>query len=315
MSFPHRCAVLLLALVAASGVRAQQDFHTTQFLFNKLALNPAYAGGDRVTNLVGVYRHQWAGLDGAPRTAAFSAHGPLSSGRMGIGLQAYDDRWGVNHHLGLFGSYNYKLPLGRSTLAIGLQAGVVNLRSALDETNPLDPTDPVFQQGVSGWYPNAGVGVYWSMPGRAFAGIGVPRLIQHAYGDLVPGADVQARLYRHTYLMGGYVFALGRGLLLRPTALVKWAGPAETGAPLDVEANLSALLADRIWLGAGWRAGDAVSLMTEIFLTDQILLGYAYDLGTSALSAQHGGSHEVMLRYQFTYRRDGVVHPRTMPYF
>ncbi len=316
----RRVALLAALALAFLGSRdhtlqAQQDFHTTQFLFNKLALNPAYAGADHVLSLTGLYRHQWAGLEGAPQTASFSVHSPIARNRMGIGLMAYDDRIGVNHQLGVFGVYNYKIPLGSSVLSLGLQAGMVNLRSERTETTPLQAGDPVFSSSVSGLYPNAGVGVYWYMPNRAFAGIGIPRLIQNAVDEQVPGAAEQARLYRHSYAMAGYAFPISRGFLLRTSGLLKWAGPAQVGAPLDVEFNVSALLAERIWLGVGLRTNDAVSGMVEVLLSEQWTLGYAYDVGTSKLATYNGGSHEAMLRYQFHYQPKGVASPRRIRYF
>jgi type IX secretion system PorP/SprF family membrane protein len=310
---------MLLALLCQSllahPLQAQQDFHTTQFLFNKLALNPGYAGADHVLSVTALYRHQWAGLEGAPQTANLSVHSPIARNRMGLGLLAYDDRIGINHHLGVFGVYNYKIPLGSSVLSLGLQAGLVNLRSERDQTNPLQAGDPVFSSGVNGLYPNAGVGVYWYMPNRAFAGFSIPRLIQNPVDELVPGAEEQARLYRHSYAMAGYAFPISRGFLLRASGLLKIAGPAAVGAPIDAEFNVSALLAERIWLGVGVRANDAVSGMVEVLLSDQWTLGYAYDIGTSALAAYHNGSHEAMLRYQFYYQPKGVASPRRIRYF
>lgn len=307
--------LLLLGVLHANRATAQQDFHTTQFLFNKLPLNPGYAGADQVLSATALYRNQWTGLDGAPQTLSFSVHSPIARGRMGLGLMAYDDRIGINHHTGVFGVYNYKIPLGGSVLSLGLQAGIVNLRSERADTNPLQAGDPVFSSAVSGIFPNAGVGVYWYMPKRAFAGIGIPRLIQNDVDALVPGAAEQARLYRHSYAMAGYAFPITKGFVVRASGLLKMAGPAAVEAPLDVEFNVSALLAERIWLGVGLRTNDAVSGMVEVLLSEQWTLGYAYDVGTSTLAAYHNGSHEAMLRYQFYYEPSGVASPRRIRYF
>ncbi len=311
-----RLPVLFVLLI---GIRSessgQQDYQFTQFNFNKLALNPAYGGTDNLISLTSLYHRQWSGLEGAPQTISFAAHGPAFHNRVGLGLLVYDDRLGVTHDLGVFTTYSYKVPLGGSVLSIGLQAGILNYRSTLTDLNPLAPGDAAFSQDLSGIYPNAGFGLYWYMPGRAYAGLSVPRLIENELKDLVPGSPENSRLNRHSYMMAGYILPINRNLKLRPSGLVKFAGPGKEGAPLSGEINLALLLAERIWVGAAWRTSDALGVMTEFQVTEQLMMGYAYDYGISDISDFHGGSHEVVLRYEFIADRNAAVTPRKIKYF
>ncbi len=312
-------AVLSLVFVLLAGnlhsLMAQQDYHFTQFNFNKLAINPAYGGTDNLISLTSMYRRQWSGLEGAPQTATFSAHAPVFHNRIGLGLLVYDDRIGVTHDIGVMTTYSYKVPLGSSVLSLGLQAGLLNHRTSLTELNPLTSGDLAFSQNISGLYPNAGAGVYWYMPGKAFAGLSIPRLIEHELKDVAPEAPENSHLSRHSYLMGGYIFTVNRNLKLRPSALMKYAGPSQFSAPVSAEFNLAALLIERIWIGASWRSEDAIGAMMEFQISDQFMMGYSYDYGISSIASFHGGSHEVMIRYEFIANRNAMVTPRKIKYF
>jgi type IX secretion system PorP/SprF family membrane protein len=305
---------LALSLVQ-HRVSAQQDYQFTQFQFNKLALNPAYAGTDNLISLTSLYRRQWSGLEGAPNTLSFAAHAPVFHNRVGLGLLVYDDRVGVTSNQGVWTAYSYKIPLGGSVLALGLQAGFTHYRNNLTELNPLTPGDAAFSQNISQFLPNAGFGVFWYQPGKAFAGLSMPRLLENEVEDLVPDSEQNTRITRHTYLMGGYVLPVSRNVQLRPSALLKYAGPSSQTAPISADLNLAALLAERLWVGVSWRSTDALGAMLEFLVTDQLMMGYAYDYGISELASFHGGSHEVMLRYEFVFDRNAAVTPRRIKYF
>lgn len=308
-------ALFLLAGRMAFSLSAQQDYQFTQFNFNKLALNPAYAGSDNLISLTSLYRRQWSGLEGAPQTISFAAHAPVFHNRVGLGLLVYDDRLGVSKDLGIYTAYTYRIPLGGSVLSLGLQAGVLNFRTAYTELTPLTPGDVAFSQDVQKLLPNAGFGVYWTIPQRAYVGLSIPRLIENQLPESIPGLNESARLNRHSYLMAGYVLPVNSSLKLRPSGLIKYAGPGTQSAPISGELNLSALLVDRIWLGASWRSSDALGAMAEVLITPQFTMGYAYDFGISALSDLHGGSHEIMLRYEFIANSQSAVTPRKIKYF
>ncbi|MFT7589108.1 MAG: type IX secretion system PorP/SprF family membrane protein [Limisphaerales bacterium] len=307
------CLVFLLFTLVKSELSAQQDYQFTQFNFNKLALNPAYAGTDNLISLTGVYRKQWTGIDGAPQSISFSGHAPVFHERVGFGVLIYDDRIGVDHQVGLFTTYSYKVPLGGSVLSFGLQAGVLNYKSELTALDPLNSGDIAFSQNYSAIHPNFGVGLYWYKPKTAFVGISIPRLIENDLTEV--GVIGTSSLYRHSYLMAGYVFRISKLFSLRPSALFKYDGPNVTQAPISSDINLSVLLSEKLWLGAGYRIGDSFDAMAEFLVTDQFMLGYSYDFGTSTLSQFHSGAHEVVLRYDFNFKKDAFVSPRQIKYF
>ena len=153
-------AVLLLALALGNGqVQAQQDKMFSQYMFNMMALNPAYAGSRDVLSMTAMYRSQWIGLEGAPQTAAFTADMPLNRERIGVGLQLYNDRIGKQTETGAYVSYAFRFRVGdRSTLSLGLNGGVSAYSNRLTEvvTSPGQggPVDPAFATDVNKMLPN-----------------------------------------------------------------------------------------------------------------------------------------------------------------
>lgn len=305
---------MLLAFAIPVFTQAQQDYQWTQFQFNKLAINPAYSAGEQVLSMTAAYRNQWTGLEGAPQTGSFSLHGPVANDRIGLGLQVYHDRLGVSAQTGVYATYSYQLPLGSSVLSLGFQAGIINWQSDLTDLNPLETGDQVFASNQSVLRPSFGAGVYWHKPKKAFVGFSLPRLLEHDLSEIGIGEDFPT-LYRHSYLMGGYIWKLNREFSLRPVALLKYAGPASINAPLDYEVGLSALIAERIWMGVSWRSNESAGIQTQWLVNTQLSMAYAYDFGLNDLASYHGGSHEIILRYDFRFKKDGVVNPRSIQYF
>ncbi len=311
-----RLAAVVVVLCSGMAVFAQQDYQFTQFQFNKLALNPAYAGSRGMFSSTAVYRHQWTGFEGAPRTMSLALHSPVGRQRLSIGALLFNDRLGVSQQTGLFVSTAYRLPTGEAEhLSVALQAGFIGYRNGLTDLNPRDPDDQLLQQDLSDILPNVGFGLYWHGE-RHFAGVSMPRVVQNDLTKLGDFDDeATAFLYRHLYAMGGYVFDLAPNLKLRPTALFKWVGGDGIAAPIDVDVNLSILLVDRLWLGAAYRLNAAAGLMAEYRINDQLMAGYAYDFSTTDLGNQHGGSHEIMLRYELNFNKDAWITPRYIRHF
>ncbi len=308
--------LLILAIGLSALLQAQQDYHFTQFNFNKLALNPAYAGSREVFSSTALYRHQWTGFSGAPRTVSLALHSPVGNNRLALGALFFSDRLGVSSQTALYVDVGYRLPLGdRSKLSVALQGGFINYKNAVTELNPQDPDDVLLQSDLSALFPNIGFGVYWNSE-RSFAGVSMPHAAKNDLTRLGDFDDNQtAFLYRHLYFMGGHVFDLTENVKIRPSALLKWVGGDGIDAPLDLDVNLSFLFLDKLWLGAGYRVGDSYNLMTEYQITDQLMAGYAYDFTFTDLRTQETGSHEVMLRYELRFNKDAWVTPRYIRYF
>ena len=317
-SIKQSAVVLLLILgIGSSQVRAQQDKMFSQYMFNMMALNPAYAGSRDVLSMSALYRNQWAGLPGAPQTATFTADMPLNNERVGIGLQLYGDKAGVIQETGAFASYAFRIKVGdKSTLALGLQAGASSYQANLTEvkTSPDGQIDPAFASNISKILPNFGTGIYLSND-RTYLSISVPRLIKNKLSEYNVG-DLRSVQARQAYLAAGFVVGISPVVKIKPSFLVKYAD----GAPLGFDANINFWFADRIALGASIRRNqfsswtkyttDAVVGILEIQLTDQFRFGYSYDRTMSNLQSVAPSSHEIMIRYEFGFGKNRILTPR-----
>ncbi|GAB2561804.1 type IX secretion system membrane protein PorP/SprF [Spirosoma aerophilum] len=314
----HSAIVLLLILgIGSSQVRAQQDKMFSQYMFNMMALNPAYAGSRDVLSMSALYRNQWTGLQGAPQTATFTADMPLNNERVGVGLQLYGDKVGVIQETGAFASYAFRIKVGaKSTLALGLQAGASSYQANLTDvkTSPDGQVDPAFASNISKMLPNFGTGIYLSND-RTYLSISVPRLIKNKLSEYNVG-DYRSVQARQAYLAAGFVVGISPVVKMKPSFLVKYA----EGAPLGFDGNINFWFADRIAIGASIRRNqfstwskyttDAVVGMLEVQLTDQFRFGYAYDRTMSNLQSVAPSSHEIMIRYELGFGKNRILTPR-----
>lgn len=283
-------AVLACCVNTAS---AQQELMISQYMFNGLFLNPAYAGSHPYTSATLLHRSQWAGMEGAPRTNLLGIDGPVLGDKMGVGFTFSHDMIGVSRDMEMAANYAYRIRTGAAShLAFGLKAGVSIYTANLSDLIYWDTQDALYQNNIS----NAtvgkfGFGIYWNTE-RSFVGISVPT-IYAADGQIAPELPGSPDHYftQHYYLNAGHVFELNEHFDLKPSVLVKF----QQQAPPEVDLNLNLLFKDRFWLGAGYRTGDGVVGMVEFQINHMFRAGYAYDMNTSQLRHYNGGSHEVML--------------------
>lgn len=294
-----RHIVAVQALLLASFLYGQHTPLTSHYLFNGLAINPAYAGSrDALTANIN-YRHQWAGFEGAPVTQTMSVHTPMARRKLGLGILVYNDRIGVSQETGLFSNHAYRIRFRNGKLAFGVGAGLTLLRSQWTSLAIQQTGDRSFESDTrSALRPNVSTGVYYHTT-TWFAGISAPFVILHRYAAGEDGWRLSdSKPDMQPMLTAGYVFALNQDLKLKPSTLIRYR--TSSGLQADLSTNL--ILKDRLWLGASYRTGDAFVASVEVLPTDQWRIGYAYDLGLSSLVTQHQGSHEVMLQYEFGYR-------------
>jgi type IX secretion system PorP/SprF family membrane protein len=294
-----RCCVLLL--VTVGEVHAQQQVMFTQYMFNGLAINPAYAGSSESLSLTALMREQWTGIDGAPSTQTFSVHSPLKKERVSLGLLFLRDKIGLTKQTGLQGSFAYRIPVSqKGKLAFGIQGGATFYNANLSKVSV---TDFAFND-VRFTQPNIGFGMYYNTD-RFYAGISTPQLIETAFNKNNPDSD--SRLVRHYFASTGYVFDVGPMIKLKPNLLIK----AVAGAPVELDLNLNVLLRDVVWVGASWRTFDSFDALLQLQLTEQFQVGYAYDFATTTdLKRVNGGSHEVMINYRMTFTKNKMITPR-----
>lgn len=297
---------IILFLLVSKQLLAQQDAMYSQYMFNMMAVNPAYAGSREVLSITGLSRAQWVGVEGAPLSSTVSLDMPIKSKHIGLGLQVFNDKIGVGTSNGFYGSYAYRIKMNRSTLAFGLQGGLVHFTTQyaslrLDGPQIYIP-DRAFQENANILIPSAGAGVYLS-DDRYYVGASIPSLLNT---QLSSNTQVRINKYDHLFLMGGYVFALNRDFKLKPSVLLK----AVTGAPMELDLNANFWMYDIFAIGASYRTGDAAVGMIELQAAPNFRIGYAYDYSFGELRHFHSGSHELLLRYEFGYAKDRILTPR-----
>lgn len=298
--------ILVFFLFCNLAVYSQQDPLFTQYMFNKLLVNPAYAGSKEVFTIDMLNRTQWVNIDGAPETFTISAHTAMRNKNVGLGIYLYRDVLGPTNTQGMMGTYAYRIYMGSSSLAFGLQFGLsyfdfnwaaMNLK---DEDYLFDPQD------IRRVTPDANFGIYYQS-NRMFFGVSSKQLLQNDFGYAVKdGKSSFSKLTRHFYLMGGLAMPLDDKIVFRPSMMAKYT----PNAPLQIDLNASVLFGNVFWVGASYRSAKAISFMTEFKISDRLKLGYSYDMYLNELQPFNYGSHEIRLGFEFPLYESRMRTPR-----
>jgi type IX secretion system PorP/SprF family membrane protein len=285
--------IVLLVSLFTGKVYAQNEPMYSQYMFNMMAVNPAYAGSRGAIGFNYFGRAQWSGIAGAPTTNSISLNGSTLDGKLGLGVQLYNDKIGVySNNVANFMIASRIKVSDDGVLSGGIQLGVRNSRiDLLNVKNVYDPNDVKFQQNVSNWDPIMGAGVLYNTD-KYYIGLSVPNILSSA--NIYSNSPGKTNDY-HFFLAGGYVFDLSEDVKLKPSTLLKMS----SGAPMEFDLNANVWIKDMIGLGASLRTGDAYVGMAELQLSRQLRVGYAYDITTSALKTIAGSTNEVMFRYEF----------------
>lgn len=287
---------LIVTLATFSNAFAQQDAMISQYMFNGLFLNPAYAGTHKYTSTTLLHRVQWTAFEGAPTTSIATIDGTILKEKVGWGLMIANDRIGVTSQTDIFANYNYQINLGKGKLSMGLKLGASQYYANLGKLTVWDKDDYVFAENrSSAFLPKAGCGVYYYAE-KYYAGLSVPTL--WAYDNTRNfsfNIEKGSNLRRHYFLTGGYVFTISDKVKLKPSTLIKY----QPAAPLQVDLNLNALFMDKFWIGTSFRTEDAMVIITEYQINKQLRIGYAFDYTYSGLRSYAGTTHEFMLGYDF----------------
>lgn len=294
--------LLFFFLSGLSGY-GQQDPLFTQYMFNGLAINPAYAGSKEQLSLTLLARKQWMNMEGAPSTQTFSAHSPMKNERVALGLTFINDKIGVSHQYGINGVYAYRIPFKKGKISLGLQAGVKRYKSAFTSLLIQHP-DPAFASDeVSSYMLNFGTGLYYSTD-LFYLGLSVPHLLNNRLAN--SPISTYGSQFRHYFLTSGYVFNLSPDIKLKPSILLKMV----EGAPVQLDFNTNVLINDVLWVGASYRSFSSFNFITQLQLTDQLSLGYAYDISLGKLRRFSEGGHELVISYNFSFFGTKVLTPR-----
>ncbi|RYE13264.1 MAG: type IX secretion system membrane protein PorP/SprF, partial [Sphingobacteriales bacterium] len=257
---------LILVFIASlfiGNVNAQQEAMYSQYMFNTLAINPAYAGSRNVTSATALYRSQWVGIDGAPETLTFTLDAPLNNKKIGLGLQVFSDKIGVTQNTGAMVSYAYRIRMATGTLSFGLQAGYSQFRGAFS-TVPLNSSgynnDVVFQDVVNKGLLNIGSGVYYNSD-RFYVGLSAPQLLNNQLNGFSVSTDNSYAGQRlHLFLASGYVFPLSQDFDLKPSILVK----GVKGAPIQADLNANLWIKQVFSIGMQYRSSADIAAMVEV---------------------------------------------------
>jgi len=311
--------LFLIACVIAIGyssiqdVMAQQDPQYTQYMYNVLSVNPAYAGNRGVTSVIGVHRSQWVGLEGAPRTQSLSIHSPFREGsKVGLGLSIVNDGLGPADETYLGVDFSYTINTSEEgRLSFGLKGGGHFLNVNWNELSIIDRTDGAFSENIDNKFsPLIGAGAYYHTDNFYF-GVSVPNFLQTDHFESGSNSDnssfvAEERL--HIYGIVGRTFDFSDAVTFKPAALIK----AVTCSPLQVDVSANFLLYQKLHLGLAYRWSAAVSAMAGFQVSDSMLLGIGYDRETTDLGnvVYNDGSFEVFLRFELFKKYDQLVTPR-----
>lgn len=305
---------LAVFLAVITNSNAQQDAQYTQYMFNTMSVNPAYAGSRGQFTAAALYRSQWVGLDGAPETFTLNLHSPIRNSKVGYGISVVQDNIGdgvvSETYLDAVLSYTIDVSL-EGKLSFGLKAGGNILNLDFNGLRNFD-VEPVNVDNIENRFsPNVGLGMYYHT-NKFYAGLSAPNLLQteHFDNSRTDANSVQflSKERINFYLITGYVFDLSGNLKFKPALLTKMVG----GAPLQVDVSASFLFNDRFSFGAAYRWDAAISGLLGFQITDQLMLGLAYDRETTELGGTqfNDGSFEVFLRFELLKSFQKLVSPR-----
>jgi len=300
-----RTKILIFAFILTCYTGfAQQDAQYTQYMFNTINVNPAYAGSRGAMSLFLLHRTQWVGLDGAPVTNTFSLNTPINNSNIGLGLSFVNDKIGPTNDNTISVDVSYSLKASEDyKVSFGLKASGNVFNLDVNRLNPADANDPNLQNFNSKFSPNFGAGVYLHSE-KLYLGLSVPNFLQASKYNDNDVAVFQERM--NFYVIGGYVFNLSPDIKFKPAFLTKMV----TGSPLQVDASANFLFFDKLMLGGAYRWDAAVSALAGFQVTDGLFIGYSYDMETTRLRNYNSGSHEVFLRFELFYRVNKMVSPR-----
>ena len=288
----------------------QQDILVSQYMFNHLLLNPAYAGSKDYMMATLLYRKQWVDFKGAPTTQVASLHAPIGLTNFGWGALVSHDKIGVTDRTDVYANAAYHLPVGNKLkLSMGIRAGGGFYSYKNSDLIYWDANDPAFAgDRTSAFLPNIGAGVYL-YGNKFYAGLSVPTIISYdptkslsinSNGTIVP------RQVRHYFATTGVALELNPNVVFKPSVLVKYV----QNAPVEADFNASVLLSQILWIGASYRTNDSFVALLEFQLTKQLRFGYSYDFTTTDVKNYSNGSHEIMLGYDFGYDIMKIKTPR-----
>ncbi len=294
-------------ILLAEPASAQQDPQYTQYMFNGLAFNPAYAGSREALSATLLLRKQWVQLEGAPSTGSFTLHGPSANERHGFGLSVVHDRLGITRQNFAGLSYAYRLPMANGVLSLGLRGGVTQFTNRYSDIVTIDPDQQNPGVDVSAWLPRVGTGFYFNTE-RFYLGLSAPNILAGRYYRFNNqfSNEIASEQRVHYFATTGVVIPLGENVDFKPSIVAKYV----QNAPLELDFNASLLFRKVFWVGAGYRTGDAAVFIIEYMSLKGWRIGYSYDYTLTLLNQVNSGSHEILFGIDLGLTKSKIITPR-----
>jgi len=282
----------------------QQDSQYTQYMYNTININPAYAGSRGVLSIFGLHRSQWIGMEGAPETNAFSINTPFSQTNIGAGLSFVNDRIGPTDENTISLDLSYSIKTSEKyKLSFGIKGtgNFFNLDSG--KLKPAYASDPKLQNLKNNFTPNFGAGIYFHS-NKFYAGISVPNFFERVhYNDNSVSVNKEKM---NVYVLSGLVLDLNPDIKLKPAFLIK----TVEGSPLQADFSANFLVYEKFTAGVAYRWDASVSALAGFQITKGLFIGYAYDRETTKLQNYNSGSHEIFARFELFSSYDRIISPR-----
>lgn len=308
-------ALAATLFLVVTNVKAQYDGMFTQYMFNEMFINPAYAGSKEAMSATLLHRQQWVNFPGRPITTSFSLHGPLLENKMGVGLSVLNEKIGVMNRNLIYLSYAYRVKVHeKGTLAMGLMGGIDNQINKFSTIRVSDDAgasqDPQFSQNSPNiTAPNFGAGVYYNTQ-TFYAGLSIPRMVDNQLKLSNGGANVKTTRLDASkftyYLTLGNVFKVNDDLKIKGNAMIK----AVQNSPVQFDLGANALFSEMIWAGLSYRSNSSMSIILGVQANKQLLVSYSFDYGLNKIQKYSQGSHEIVLNYLFAYKGKKIITPR-----
>ena len=298
--------IIILVFLLSYQMQAQQDPQYTQYMYNMNVVNPAYAGSYEGVAIGLLYRSQWVGLEGAPKTGTLAIHSPVGK-RVGLGMSLINDEIGPVRETNAYADFSYTLPMGADNkLAFGVKAGATFHKIGISEVDidVIDAGDPFFAENIDEVTPNVGAGVYFYKPNKYYVSVSVPNILNATHldaGGTKIGSETQ-----HLFAAVGYVFDLSENFKLKPHALLKTA----FSSPMSFDVNANLFMYDFVEVGVGYRLEDSFSGMVNFRVAPNLRVGYAYDSIQSDLNYATSSSHEVFINFDISFPKRVSRSPR-----
>lgn len=298
--------LLITCLCFLNKVEAQQDPQYTHYMYNMNVVNPAYATATpSILNLGGLYRTQWVGAVGSPKTFTFFAHTPVNEKiELGLSLISDDIGDGAKKENNIFADFAYVLQLNNNhRLSLGIKAGITIFETnfnGFELESGATNIDPAFNQNINSTFPNIGAGAFY-FTDKYYLGFSVPNLLSTKHLEERNGVSRFGSENTHMFLTGGYVFQINESLKLKPSFMAK----AVAGTPIIADFSANVLLYDRLEFGASYRLDDAVSGLVNFKVFPNLRIGYAYDYTVTNLGEFNSGTHEIFILFDVNLMKKG----------